>query len=103
MIRRVIHIDEDKCNVGFELRVTYLMLHEMYPFHDSAAINKLEGDVSYNLTLNYTAMRHCYVASWDDDCEIMQDYGIVGLQLSAGRRRWCNDRSASRYPHPKSE
>lgn len=71
-------------NVGFELRVTYLMLHEMYPFQDAAAINKLEGDVAYNLTLKYTAMRHCHVASWDDSFEEMQEY-LGSLMNSPGQ------------------
>lgn len=66
----------DQCytyNVGFELRVTYLLTKDMYPLQDSATINKLEGDVDYNMSLKYTAMRHCKVASWDDDFELMQE------------------------------
>lgn len=59
-------------NVSFELRVTYLLVHEMYPFNDSATINKLMGDVQYNMSLKYTAMRYCSVASWDKLCSVMQ-------------------------------
>lgn len=64
-------------NVGFELRCTYLLLGKMYNFHDSATLNKIEGNVIKNFSLKYTAMRYLGVPSWDDDF----DYLLEKLHL----------------------
>jgi hypothetical protein len=53
-------------NVGFEMRATHLLLKKLYLFEEGGTINKLNGIVSKNYSLKYTAMKDLGVASWDD-------------------------------------
>lgn len=58
-------------NVGFELRVTYLMYGEFFNFHDAAALNYIEGNHFRRYSLKYTAINYLHVASWDDDFDYL--------------------------------
>jgi hypothetical protein len=68
-------------NVSFEMRATYLLFKRLYPFQDSIAINKVDGDlgvvvgddVKFEHTLKYTAMKDLGVASWDDDFDWLKE------------------------------
>jgi hypothetical protein len=53
-------------NVGFEIRCTYLMLSELYDFHDSSTLNILDGNNYKRFSLKYTAMNNLNIPSWDD-------------------------------------
>jgi hypothetical protein len=67
---------EDKIytyNVGFELRATYLIFKKMYNFHDSAALNYIDGNNYKRFSLKYTAMNYLKVPSWDDDFDFLLD------------------------------